>query len=96
MLTFDNVCCQQGHLFSQMHRVQKMKKAASTGTKEEGWSVLWDFFCKEIFGRDFKKPADIQGGPVFWGSGLESFTVVNYNNSSDFNKITHLLMFIGN
>jgi hypothetical protein len=49
-------------------------KPASTETEKygqfRGVAGFVRFLCKELFGKDLKS-ADILGGPVFWGSGLE-------------------------
>jgi hypothetical protein len=52
-------------------------KPVSTGTKNYGWfRGVADFMrllLQRINRQGLKKSADIQGGPVFWGSGLEKF-----------------------
>jgi hypothetical protein len=54
-----------------------MKLASS-----ERWLVLWDFLCKEIFGRDLKNWPMFRKGRFSEGWVLRSFTVVELSHFS--------------
>jgi hypothetical protein len=77
-------------LFSLANFVSKtiqwnFSKLASTGTRKYGRSRGVAGFVRLLLQRivheGLKKSADIQGGPVFWGSGLEKFhcIVISFN-----------------
>jgi hypothetical protein len=67
-----------------------LSKPASTGTKKIG-RFCETSFARNIVEQGLKKSADIQGGPVFWGSGLEKFHCIQDGKVYVFNMSRYTL-----